>query len=216
MHAVLFDMDGVIVDTMDLHFESSQRVLAEHGVRMPISELRKLGSKRSKDGFKELLPEKGDSEIDRMVKKKYAYLFAKAKGIKPIKGFLDFFFLVAGKHPIAVVSSSNRAFVEDILLQLGIFKDFGVVICGDDVRKGKPDPEGYLKAAKKLNVNPKDCVVIEDSVYGVMSARSAGMKVIAVTNTHDRNFLLDADLVVDSLAEITVEMLEGIFKSGTK
>jgi len=82
---------------------------------------------------------------------------------------------------------------------------------GDSVAKGKPHPQGYLKAAKMLKVKPRDCLVVEDSINGIAAAKAAGMKCIAVTNTYGRNFLLDADLIVDSLADIDEKMIGGLF-----
>lgn len=206
-------MDGVIVDTMDLHFEAGAKVLNRAGAKVSKSDLRTLDSTRSRDGFRKFLASKSDGQIQALVAEKYRYLLLKTRGIKPIPGFLDFFFLVKGKYRLAVVSSSIRAFVDHILGELAIKDSFEAIIGGDDISRGKPDPEGYLAAAKKLGVKPANCVVIEDSLYGIMSAKAAGMKVIAVTNTYDRNFLLDADLIVDSLSEISVEALEGLFNA---
>ena len=204
-------MDGVIVDTMDLHFSAAEEVLNEAGANATKEKLKKFDTTRSSDAFAALLKGSTKAEVDAIVAKKYSRLFKRTKGIKSIDGFPEFFSKVGGKFRLAIVSSSISSFVEHILRELGIRKYFSAVIGGDMIAKGKPDPEGYLKAAGALGVDASECVVIEDSIYGVKSAKSAGMKVIAVTNTYEKNFLLDADLIVDSLAGLAIKDLEALF-----
>lgn len=211
MKAVIFDMDGVIVDTMDLHFKAGAKVLNEEGARADKQDLEAMDSTRTQEIFRKFLAAKSEPEIKGLVEKKYRYLLAKTKGIKPFPGFLEFFFRLKGNYKLGLVSSSIRSFVEFILSELEIRNSFAVIVCGDEITRGKPDPEGYLLAAQKLGVKPSECLVVEDSVYGVMSAKAAGMKVVAVTNTYEKNFLLGADLVVDSLAELTIKKCEALF-----
>ncbi len=213
LRAVIFDLDGVIVDTMDMHFEAAEQVLNEAGAGVTKEKLERFDTMRSKDAFAKILPGKSGRQIEGLVDEKYRRLSEMARGIKPYKGFSVFFAGVFAKYPIAVVSSSVRSFVESVLAGVGIRGKVAVVLGGDDVQKGKPDPEGYFTAAKMLGVKPQECLVVEDSLYGIMSAKAAGMKVIAVTNTYERGMLLDADLVVDSLAELTVEKCESLFHS---
>ena len=89
-------------------------------------------------------------------------------------------------------------------------------INGDDVKEGKPSPQAFLLAAKKLGVEPKNCVVMEDAVVGVQAAKRAGMCCIAVTNTYPREAIAEADIIVNSLEEITVKTIEGLFDSPKK
>ncbi|MCR4336074.1 MAG: HAD family phosphatase [archaeon] len=213
MKAVLFDMDGVIVDTMDLHWTAAQRSLSNEGLEITKVELKKLDSTKSSEAFAQFFKSKSEQEIEEMIVKKYAWLKKKVKGIKPIPGFFELLFKLKGKYSLGVVSSSRRDFVEYILEEIGEKDSFDVIVGAEDVSKGKPNPECYLKAAKKLNIAPEKCLVIEDSIYGIKSAKSAGMKCVAVTNTYDKNFLLDADLIVDSLKEVSAEKLEGLFNA---
>ena len=211
MKAILFDMDGVIVDTMGMHHEATIRSLSGSGVRVSREELKKFDTMRSSDAFRQLLSSKTEGEIEDLIAKKYEYLRKRASGIKPFRGFLDFFFKVKGRYPLAVVSSSRRGFIEFILSQIGELEAFECIVGAEDVSRGKPHPEGFLKAASLLGVGPLECLVIEDSIFGIKSAKAAGAKCIAVTTTYDRSFLLDADLVVDSLSEVSIERAEGLF-----
>src|SRR3989344_6125508 len=160
MPAVIFDLDGVIVDTMYLHFEAGEKVLTSHGLKVTKEQLRKMDSTRVGEAYKKFMSSKSDKEIAKMVSKTNEYLVGKTKGIKPIPGFLEFFESVKGKYALGVVSSSSSDFVNYILNELGIRGDFSAVIGGDDVEKGKPDPQGYLKAAAILKQEAKKCLVI--------------------------------------------------------
>jgi beta-phosphoglucomutase-like phosphatase (HAD superfamily) len=104
---------------------------------------------------------------------------------------------------MAIASSAPRENIELIMDTLDIARYFLVIISEKDVTRGKPEPDGYLLAAKRLGVKPENCLVIEDAIVGVTAARRAGMHCLAVTNSHPRDSLNDADLVVDSLEEIS-------------
>jgi len=211
MDAVLFDMDGVIVDTMDLHFEAGAKMLSKKGLKITKEELRKHDSRRFNDVYKDFFDSKNDAEIEAMLDEKYRWLKSRTKGIVPIPGFFEFFFKVKGKYPLAIVSSSRKHFVEHILKEIGEQDSFDIIVGGDQVSKGKPDPEGYLKAASLLGVQPEKCLVIEDSINGIISAKKSGAKCVAVTTTYEKNFLLDADLIVNSLTNLTIEKADGLF-----
>ncbi|HZX19864.1 MAG TPA: HAD family phosphatase [archaeon] len=213
MKAVIFDMDGVIVDTMNMHWSASSEIFSREGLSVPKKEMKKFDTMRTNDAFKLFFPAKSDKEIDRLVSEKYSLLEKKVSGIKPIPGFLEFFFKIKGKYPIALVSSSRTGFIEFILNEIGERNSFNAIFGAESVSKGKPDPEGYLKAAKSLGFKPAECLVIEDSIFGIKSAKKAGCKCIAVTNTYDRNFLLDADLIVDSLKELSIKKVEALFNA---
>ncbi len=110
----------------------------------------------------------------------------------------------------ALASSAPRLNIEVILRALGMENAFEAIAAGEDVLRGKPDPEVFLAAAGRLGVEPGRCIVIEDAVGGVQGAGAAGMKCVAVTNTHPRESLARADLVVDSLEEVDPEILVGL------
>ncbi len=211
LKAIIFDLDGVIVDTMDLHQEAAASMISKAGLKISKEEMKKYDSMKSSEAFKSIFSKKSDSEIEKMINKKYNWLFEKTRGIKTYPGFFEFFFKLKGKYPLAVCSSSRKSFVEYILKEIGESESFNVIVGAEDVKEGKPSPEGYLKTAQLLGVKSNECLVIEDSIFGITSAKDAGAKVIAITNTYGKNFLLDADLIVDSFAEISIEKIRGLF-----
>ena len=113
---------------------------------------------------------------------------------------------------MAIASSAPMENIQLILRGLGIESYFQAIVWGREVTEGKPSPQAFLLAAEKLGVKPEDCLVIEDAVAGVSAAKRAGMKCIAVTTTNPREKLHEADLVVDSLAEVGADVVAGLFK----
>lgn len=211
LKAVLFDMDGVIVDTMKLHAQASRKVFGELGLELSASKGAVEKANRTFDAFRRSLPHKTDEEIRALESKKYDYLKEMSIGIGAFPGFADFFLAVKAKYKIALVSNSRRHYIDFIMARINMLGEFPVIVSADDILLGKPAPDCYLRAAQILKVKPHECAVIEDSLAGITSAKNAGMKVVAVETTHERNFLLDADIVVPSLENISLEKIEALF-----
>lgn len=108
---------------------------------------------------------------------------------------------------LGAASISSHQFVESTLRDAGVFEYFETIVASGDVARSKPDPAVYVEAAKQLDIEPKDCIAIEDSPSGITSAKAAGVTCIAVTYTHSRDQLEAADIIVDSLEEV----IESIF-----
>ncbi len=113
----------------------------------------------------------------------------------------------------AIASSAVPENIEIIVRGLGIADCFQAIVHGMEAKEGKPSPQIFLLAAKKLKVRPADCVVIEDAIAGVAAARRAGMKCVAVTNSHPKEALKNADLIVDTLEKVGIIDLRGLFNS---
>lgn len=208
--AVLFDVDGLLVDTENLDLGVAIRVCKDLGI--------------------DLTEEEVESRVGVTSKKFYSELFAKRKLELSLKDILDKHFKIYDKlleeeltHfpgaktlpkilkskglKLALVSGSTRKQVEIILKQLGIYDYFNTIVTADDVEHGKPDPEGYLLSAKILNVNPENCVVLEDATPGVMAGKNAKMKVVGVINNGGQN-LSSADLIIKHLDEFNLDNLK--------
>ena len=123
---------------------------------------------------------------------------------------------LAGNVPLAVASGALRQEIDTILATAGLLNQFQAIVSAEDVNQGKPEPEVFLKALAKLNasadngstINPAECVVIEDSKEGIKGARRAGMKCLAVTNSHPADLLSEANAVVKSLEEVELNFLQ--------
>jgi HAD superfamily hydrolase (TIGR01509 family) len=214
MMAVIFDMDGVVVDTVVIHNIAEQRVLAGVGVHLTIDEIRQYAGPPTEVWFKEVLQKNGRSaNVNELVDKKHRIMYDILKGeVLPIPGFLDLFeSLKRNKVPVALASGSQRKFIDFILSKLKI--KFDVVVSYEDVLSSKPDPAIFLAASQKLKVEPSCCVVIEDASYGVAAAKKAGMKCVGLVNKNSgKQDLSEADLIINSLNELDFNKIQELFK----
>jgi len=129
--------------------------------------------------------------------------------IKPLEGAVELVMgLKKAGFELAIGSSTPKKNIEVVLESIGLAEVFHVRVGAEDVSRGKPDPEVFLKAAELIGVRPERCVVIEDAVAGIKAAKNAGMKAIAVTTTHPRERLAEADIIVERIADVTVDMIE--------
>ncbi len=212
--AVVFDFDGVLANTERLHLRAIQDALAAHGRALDDREYfeRYLGY-GDRDVFVELARELAwavdDAAIQSLMSLKaerYRHhletgeaLYASAAGCVRA---------LAARFPLAIASGSLHAEIEDILAAAGLRDAFRVIVGADDVASGKPAPDPYVKAAALLGVAPSTAVAVEDSRWGLESARAAGLRTIAVTTTYGPAALTMADLVVDSLDAISPAVIE--------
>ncbi|OQW31751.1 MAG: hypothetical protein A4E19_00035 [Nitrospira sp. SG-bin1] len=220
MRAVIFDFDGVIADTEPLHFDSLRRTLA--GVEIVVTEQEYYADYLGFDDRGCILealrahrrPISPSLVEELMAKKAAAYLSSIKDHLVVFPGVREFVETAAVAYPIAIASGALRVEIELVLEQIGIRQAFRHVISAEDVTHGKPNPEPFLQALAGLNrqsstisISPDSCLVIEDSLPGIRAARSAGMKVLAVANTHTRQDLHEADAVSDSLSTTSLKEL---------
>ncbi|MDD5509699.1 MAG: HAD family phosphatase [Dehalococcoidales bacterium] len=211
--AVIWDMDGVIADTAPYHFKAWQEVFRKRGVTITEDDFKRnfgqrndritrivLGTDISPDELESVATEKEESFRNRAKN----HLKPLPGAVELIKSLKEYGFLQA------LGSSAPPENVRLITRELKIESLFQVIVSGREVKEGKPSPLGFLLAAEKLGVEPKDCIVIEDAIAGVAAARKAGMHCLAVTNTNPRTSLKGADLIVDSLKEVTPGDLESL------
>ncbi|MFA6032376.1 MAG: HAD family phosphatase [Myxococcota bacterium] len=229
---LIFDFDGVVMDSEPLHFAKSLEVLREEGEELSWEDY--VGgylALNDRDFFAAVLCDRGwrwcntagggivrTGPSSRLVSEPYiktlidrkAAKFERdlATGLKPIPGTFDFVRRAAQSHAMAIASGALHAEIETILRLQGMRGFFGDIVGAEDVVRGKPYPDPFLKAmelsGKRLGIPiaPAECVVIEDSINGVDAAKEAGMKCIALTTSYPRERLGHADLVVDSLKEV--------------
>jgi len=202
---VLWDMDGVIADSGLFHFAAWQEVFAKRAVTFSSKDFTRLFGTRNDFIIRTVLgkdlPEK---EVNNIALEKEVSFREKAKGnIKPFPGVIKLLNTIKkGNFRQALVSSAPIENIDLITTELGIEGNFNCVISGREVSESKPNPQIYLLAAKKLEAGPETCIVIEDSHLGVRAAKVAGMRCLAITNTHSKQDLEEADRVVNSLEDM--------------
>jgi len=213
-YCVIFDMDGVLADTGPIHFDSWVKLANEIGKNFTKDLFEETFGQTSPDIIKKLV---GSTINQRKIenwadyKEKYYREMVKDK-LEPLPGVLDLIrALKDRKFKLAVGSSGPAANVKLLLNTLKINKYFDCIITGDDVKFGKPAPDVFLAVTKKLKLNPRKCVVIEDAPVGITAAKRAEMKVIALTTTHKRSELLNADLIIEDLSDIELNDIIELF-----
>jgi len=209
--AVIWDMDGVIADTGPYHCKAWQGVFQKRGVKFTEEDFRRNFGQRNDTIIRNTLGEATpQSEVDAIAREKDNNFRNRVRqNIKQLPGAINLIKSLA-EHgfKIALASSAPIENIQLITTGLGINNDFQAIVSGREVTEGKPSPQGFLLAAQRLGVEPKNCVVIEDAVAGVTAAKRAGMHCLAVTNTHPKTSLAEADMVVDTLEAVSVNDLE--------
>jgi len=218
--AVIFDMDGVVSDTELDRFKLLRELLKEKGCELSEEEYFKsiMGRKSSGQLLKIFGAKLSEDEVDEIInKRREACRKNPEKHIKPVPGILPLCKELTGKYELAIVSSAVRNSMELTIRHLDLEDYFKIVVSADDVEELKPNPEPYLKAANKLELESEECVAIEDTKTGIASAKSAGMACIGKRNKiyesrgHNED-LSEADIVVEELAQIldAIKKLEGL------
>ena len=213
--AVIWDMDGVIADTAPYHLKAWQQVFRKRGVKFTEEDFRRNFGQRNDTIVRNTLGQgTPQSEIDTItMEKENNFRNGVRQRIKPLPGAISLIkSLAEHRFKVALASSAPIENIRLITTGLGINNYFQSIIAGRDVTEGKPSPQGFLLAARKLGIEPKNCIVIEDAVAGVSAAKKAGMSCLAITNTHPRTSLTEADLIVDTLEEVSVNDLERLLK----
>ena len=204
--AVIFDMDGVLIDSEPLHFDVLNEVLAAAGHQLSAEDNEEFIGTTTTFLWDTLIPRWGlpatrseyEARYDEAVLRVLQRTWPAAPGVAELVSRLRQLGTL-----LAVASSSKRTWIEATLRSIGLADAFPVLISGDDVLMGKPAPDIYLLAAERLGVAPEQCLAIEDSPHGVLSASRAGMHVLAVRTPYTAHLLLEgAHRVVDSLADL--------------
>jgi len=210
--AVIFDLDGVVINAGIFHNIAERKLLSDIGIQMTFEEIRRYAGMAPEVWFKEVL-EKNNKHADpiELTKKKYEMVYDMLKdNISVIPGALELIeSLKKNKIKVAIASGSSKKYIDFILSRLNL--DFDVVMSSEEVSKGKPNPELFLTISKRLKIKPENCSVIEDAYFGVIAAKRAGMKCIGFVNKNSGNQdLSEADLIIDDLNELTLDKIQSL------
>jgi HAD superfamily hydrolase (TIGR01509 family) len=204
VRAVIFDMDGVIVDSEPYSMQALIDILRQYGVEPTEDELQRSYGRRVRDDFVDYFSRhRVTADVNIAIAHKHARYYHLAAGhLQPLPGVGALLRRLRDySYRLALASSGDRVKVAFGMQALELNGIFEAVVTGDDVSHSKPDPEIYLIAAQRLGVPPAECLAIEDAPAGVEAAKRAGMRCLAVTNSVARDQLDMADLIVDSLAD---------------
>jgi len=215
IEAVVFDLDGVIADTEQVWDEVREQLVRERGGRwheraqadmMGMSSPEWSAYMHDELGLAETPAEINDEVVRRM-------LARYRSGVPLLDGAVEAVERLADAFPLAVASSSNRPLIEAVLDAAGIAGRFAATVSSEEVARGKPAPDVYLEAARRLGVAPEGCAAVEDSANGLRSAHAAGMRVLALPNAHyppAPDALALADVVLASLDDLTVAAVSDV------
>ena len=213
IEAVVFDLDGVLVESEKAWDEVREQLVRERGGRWHDRAQRDMMGMSSPEWSRYLHDELGladppealSTEVVRRMEARYR------EHLPALPGAREAVERAATRWPLGLASSSNRELIDLVLERLSVADLFKATVSSEEVARGKPAPDVYLEAARRLNVDPHRAAAIEDSHNGIRAAKAAGMRVIAIPNQHfppDEEGLAQADVVLDSLAGLTAEAVE--------
>ena len=224
LRAIIFDFNGVLVDDEPIHLDMFQKVLKEKGLTLSEKDYYKRYLGLDDRGcFKLVYQDHGiildESTLGELIRLKAGYYGAAIeKKIVVFPGVKELIPVLSLRFPLAIASGALRSEITMILESVRLKHYFQVIVSTEDVSEGKPNPEIFIKALTLLNKGKEDsevirsseCLVVEDSKEGIRAARRAGIKCLAVTNSHPAEELTQANAVVKGLDEVTIAILEKI------
>lgn len=203
--AVLWDLDGVLVDTGPFHFAAWQAFMGEQGRDFTQADFQHTFGLRNDAILAYLFGNLSSQEAACLAERKERLFRSRLNGLTALPGAAETVKRLSSTGlKQAVVSSGPRENVELVLSLLGLLPCFAAIVAEQDVRRGKPDPEGFLLAAQRLGVSPGRCVVVEDAPQGVAAGKAAGMRCIGLASSRPPQALVRADLVVSILEDSRV------------
>lgn len=215
--AVIFDFDGVLVDSEPAHMDAILRTIREVGWDADPGELfRDFVGTSDRHCFEVLGERHGEAvsgeRMDALMACKLRHFLAAVEGgrVRAHEGAFELVRGAAGRVPVVVCSGSIRATIEPVLARFGVLDVIRGIVAADDVQHTKPDPEPYRRAAELAGAAPSACVAVEDTDHGIASAKGAGVAVVAVRHSCPDDRLARADRVVDRIGELTAGSLLGV------
>ena len=217
---VIFDWDGVIIDSHNQHELSWQRLAKEYNKDLPNNFFKETFGMRNESiipkFFNNWVDTNNNKEVKILADRKeeiYRQIITQ-NGITPLEGVKELLASLKSQNiRCSIGSSTPIKNIETVINIIGLSNYFDAITAAEDVSNGKPDPEVFLKASKKIGIAPENCIVFEDAHVGIQAAIAAGMKVVAVATTHGIDQLSKAHLAVESLEKIKVEGLYKLFKA---
>lgn len=204
LKGLIFDVDGVLVDSMPYHADAWVQAFGEAGIHITNMDIYEIEGSNHKGVvdiiFHKAGLEPATSDYEKFLKKKREY-FLRNNRAEPFEGMQACLQALKEKYKLAVASGADRTIV-NTLMDKFYHSIFDAIISGEDVTRGKPDPEPYLTAVGKLGLEPEECMVIENAPLGIKSAKMAGIYCIAVPTYLQKEKMMGADMVLQNHAEL--------------
>jgi len=215
--AVLWDMDGTLVDSAEYHWQAWRGTMSRQSVPITHEQFLATFGQRNDSILRQWLGEKATPAVIQRVgdiKEELYRRIVRDRGLAPLPGALEWVRLLQQQGwRQAIASAAPRANIETILDVLQATDCFQAMVSAEDVQRGKPDPEVFLVAARKLGVRPEHCIVVEDAAHGLQAARAAGMRSIGVNRDGKH---LPADVVVRSLDLLAADVFNALLQNGAQ
>lgn len=212
---VIFDMDGVLIDSASAHFHSWQLLAREHGTTVAQEQFTATFGRQNRDIIPLLFEDVTPDRLRLLADRKEAIYRDLIREDPPIVdgavALIRDLFAIGVR--LAVGSSGPRANIDLVLRALGATERIQVVVSGDDVSRGKPDPQVFTLSATRLGIPANRCVVVEDAPVGIEAAQAAGARTVAVSIYHPARTFAEVDCVVDRLADLTADRLVSLVES---
>jgi len=213
IEAVVFDMDGVLIESEEVWDEVREQYVRERGGRYDAEIQRAMMGMSSPEWSRYLHETAGVSDEPRTINEEVVrrMLAAYRERLPLVHGAVEAVRRLAARYPLGLASSSNRPIIDTVLDVSGLAPYFDATVSSEEVARGKPAPDVYLEAARRLGVDPTRCAAVEDSHGGIRSAKAAGMRVVAVPNPTyppDAESLAQADSTIATLDELTTALVD--------
>lgn len=216
-YGVIFDMDGVLIDSFEPHKRSWQVMAREYGVTMTDEQFATTFGQTSRDIIHHFWGANVSDEQIRQMDTRKEEIFREliSHQVPVMPGAMELIAdLSASGFRLGIGSSGPPENVRLVIDRLNLASVLSAYVTGADVTRGKPDPQVFLLTAERMKIEPARCAVVEDAVHGITAARRAGMKAIALTGTATREAFQDADLVVDALKELSADRVAKTIDTG--
>ncbi len=208
---MIFDLDGVIAETEHVHIQAEKETMLKHGIKISEDELHRYTGTTAKQMFTSLIRKYHlKTTFNEIFNQKEEIMFnLLERGVEPTRGVITLLYtLKKARIKLGIASSSHKRLIHYVLNKLQITGLFDSVVGAEDITNSKPDPEIFLTCARRLNVGPCECLVVEDSMLGVEAAKKAGMKCLGYRNPNSGNQdLSKADIVTDDFSKLGIKNL---------
>jgi beta-phosphoglucomutase len=208
--AMIFDMDGVIIDSEPIQEKAWRILLNNHGIKPTKTCLEETRGIPASVNMNRLFPLiKDTKEIQNLINvRREIYQKMFFKNISPVKGLTTFLKKIKkNKILTAIATSSVKDWTDKVLISLNIKKYFDVIVTSEEITHSKPHPEIFIKTANKLNTTPKECLIFEDSIAGVKAAKKSGMKVVLIMTSHKKEEFKTINFAFNDFTEIKIKKL---------